>query len=58
MLPFFCQVETEQVYEQLQHFVTQTLKARSLQMMGSEDSQEKQEFEQLMARCVAVTCCL
>ncbi|XP_076451616.1 serine/threonine-protein kinase mTOR-like isoform X2 [Babylonia areolata] len=43
--------EAHQTYQQLHHFVRQSLQTKALQIMGPDDSQQKKELSQLMARC-------
>ena len=43
------QAEAHQTYQQLQHFVRQSLQNKALQIMGPDDSHKK-ELNQLMAR--------
>lgn len=45
------QAEAFDTHQQLQHFVRQSLQTKALQIMGPEDSQQKKELSQLMARC-------
>ena len=44
------QTEANQTYEQLHHFVRQSLQTRMLQMLGPEDSPPKMELSALMLR--------
>nr|KAG5704724.1 hypothetical protein BaRGS_005180 [Batillaria attramentaria] len=45
------QAEAFDTHQQLYHFVRQSLQTKVLQIMGPEDSQQKKELSQLMARC-------
>lgn len=45
------QTEANQTYDQLHHFVRQSLQTRVLQLLGPDDSPPKVELSQLMARC-------